>query len=564
MSGEVNVGKLLVTIAADVSDLKKGRQEATKELGALDKSVAAVNRTLGAFGVSLGVQQLAQFAADVVRSAAAIGNLADQAGLSVQQFQGLAHALRDAQVPQEQLAQGMAVFARNMSDLQRNTGPFLDFLRQSKPEWVAQFQGARDTGEAFGILTDAVNRLGSQQDRLRLLNAAGADAFGRFASVMRQGRGAIEAAADAHKGYTEEQVRALQAARRQWGDFWDWLVLRSGQGLAAASRATAGIARNDVAAMEAALSAMQQVRANAVAAGQRDLQRIDRDIARLKARIEEARLAADNIGGAPSGASDESLGADAIRKAQGELAKYLAQIQAIPNNAQFASKGFEEAWKLQEAVLRQQSALKSEIAAARIAMLRQEEAERLRVLGGAIQPYEELRRRVEELNRAQELGIITTEQHGRAMEMASAAGRDAYLSATSAIGQAVARVFEGNKGVAVAAAIIDTLAAANKALAAPPGPPVSYAYVAAALATGFANVRAIMSTSKNSTAASTPAAAAPAPVAPEAAAPGRAIHIQGVDRAMFYSGAALEELIGALNNEVRNGGTLISSGVRPI
>jgi hypothetical protein len=49
-------------------------------------------------------------------------------------------------------------------------------------------------------------------------------------------------------------------------------------------------------------------------------------------------------------------------------------------------------------------------------------------------------------------------------------------------------VVSGNQGVAIAAAIIDTLAAANKALAAPPGPPVSYAYRKSTLA-HFAGVR---------------------------------------------------------------------------
>lgn len=51
-----------------------------------------------------------------------------------------------------------------------------------------------------------------------------------------------------------------------------------------------------------------------------------------------------------------------------------------------------------------------------------------------------------------------------------------------------------HKAAAVVAATIDTYRAAAAAMAAPPGPPISYTYMAAAIATGLGNVRKILAT----------------------------------------------------------------------
>jgi hypothetical protein len=67
----------------------------------------------------------------------------------------------------------------------------------------------------------------------------------------------------------------------------------------------------------------------------------------------------------------------------------------------------------------------------------------------------------------------------------------AYADAAAQGLAAASSIFGNNKALAIASAIADTYKAANMALASPPGPPVSYAYVAAAIATGLANVKAI-------------------------------------------------------------------------
>jgi Phage-related minor tail protein len=62
------------------------------------------------------------------------------------------------------------------------------------------------------------------------------------------------------------------------------------------------------------------------------------------------------------------------------------------------------------------------------------------------------------------------------------------------IGAKNKQMFEIGKAFAIAEATINTYKAANQALTAPPGPPVSYVYVAGAIAAGIANVIKIAST----------------------------------------------------------------------
>lgn len=172
-------------------------------------------------------------------------------------------------------------------------------------------------------------------------------------------------------------------------------------------------------------------------------------------------------------------------------------------------------------------------------------------------PIEQAQAELEELNILLQRGAIDADLFGKAAARSAYTMQAAYASAASAVGRSVAAAFQDNKAVAVASAIIDTYAAANKALASPPGPPVSYAYVAAALATGFANVKSILSTNKGSTSVGGGgggATAAPA-AAPAAAAPGagQTLFVQGISHSQLYSGAAVDELISAIIARQRDG-----------
>lgn len=93
------------------------------------------------------------------------------------------------------------------------------------------------------------------------------------------------------------------------------------------------------------------------------------------------------------------------------------------------------------------------------------------------------------------IALVNTQQSLQnltATALATALGNFGQLF--TVFGQHNKKLFEIGKAFATAEAIVNTYKAANQALAAPPGPPFSYVYVAAAIAAGLANVIKIQST----------------------------------------------------------------------
>ena len=96
-------------------------------------------------------------------------------------------------------------------------------------------------------------------------------------------------------------------------------------------------------------------------------------------------------------------------------------------------------------------------------------------------------------------GIIQSVQDMQAqvamMQQGGIVGAQGVLGALTNImgsmGQVSEKAFKAYKALAIAQAIISTYQAAAMALAFPPGPPISYLYVAAAVASGLAQVAQI-------------------------------------------------------------------------
>ena len=117
---------------------------------------------------------------------------------------------------------------------------------------------------------------------------------------------------------------------------------------------------------------------------------------------------------------------------------------------------------------------------------------------GLRSPQEEMAARLEKINELQRAGAIDARTAARAQADAAQIMQDVYTDAASAISGALAAVFQNNKGVAIANALVNTYQAVTKALASNVGYPMNFAFAAAAAAQGFAAVRSIQSTSKNS------------------------------------------------------------------
>jgi hypothetical protein len=560
------IGALRFILGADSAQLEAASGRASKALQLMSRAgetagkqiVSELNKIGGVLVTAFATERIIAFTAESISAAAAIGRFADQAGLSAQQFQGLEFALRDAQVPTEQLAQGFAIFSRNLSDLERGTGPFLDFLRRFAPELENQFRATTSTAEAFGVLTDAVNAFGSQQDRVRLLNAAGAEQFGRLANSMRQGRAAMEEVAGSALKLTDAQIESARDIEKRWDELWRNFRTRAQTAILAVAETLSSMGRRGAPTfdtLQRSLGVYTRQLAEAQARGQDTTQiwgQINK-ILEMQAKLfgdvaDEAARAAN----APPPNLPRALTPDQIRAAQNELSLLMNVLQGLPQQADFVSLHFRAAWEKMQQVIKDTSQTELEastaIAAARMNLLRQEESARLQALGNAVTAAEQFRRRETDLfnarsqeliteaefqralalaqsearmGRMQELqglgvtlsaweqyqlsierttnalsvGRITAEQSARAHQAAALSMAASYASALSGIGQNFAAAFENNKAIAAASVVINTAAAVIKSLAEYGYTPLGIAAAAAAAAAGVAQLSKINSTS---------------------------------------------------------------------
>jgi hypothetical protein len=137
--------------------------------------------------------------------------------------------------------------------------------------------------------------------------------------------------------------------------------------------------------------------------------------------------------------------------------------------------------------------------------------------------------------------------------------QEGMLQTASAAASAISALWPKQKGAAIAAAIINTGVAITRALAGPPGPPWTFAIAALTAVQGAAQIAAIQSTNEDGSGGGGGSISAPPPAEPQADF-GRSLTIQGVDPGSIFSGGQVRGLIEMINEEVRNGATLISSG----
>ncbi|MEQ8446914.1 MAG: tail tape measure protein [Pelagibacterium sp.] len=113
-------------------------------------------------------------------------------------------------------------------------------------------------------------------------------------------------------------------------------------------------------------------------------------------------------------------------------------------------------------------------------------------------PWELLGQQMAGLESMLDRGAISWEEYGAAAQRAHMLAASSTLGAVGQITGALSQIFEGNKGFAVANAVVNTAQGITAALALPP--PMGWIQAAAVAASGAAQISTIMSTQKGSTA----------------------------------------------------------------
>lgn len=179
--------RLLIRLEADTSIMRKALKDAEQNVegfsnkverslsrgrGSFDKYEAAITRVakqLVAFAVAQAGLGAAQRQLD---ASVHLINTAEAAGMTTQRVQELRAAMMSSGVATQQFDGALEKFAVKMGEVRARTGGFYKFLQDHVPTLATQLRQTKDQAEAFDVVTRAVARMGSAEDRALLVKQA--------------------------------------------------------------------------------------------------------------------------------------------------------------------------------------------------------------------------------------------------------------------------------------------------------------------------------------------------------------------------------------------------------
>jgi len=229
------IEQLVVELRADVGALRSQLRVAEgtvassarrmeRDLGSINTGFARLGSSVKAIGLgiagALGVGSLTALASKLagatrsaIDNAAALQDLSQRAGITAEKYQELRFAIEQAGGDVSGLDNAVLTFARNLSDLDRGTGKLAKFLAVADPGFAATLRGAKDTGAAMDLLADRVAALGSEQDRLALIQAAAGKTGSELVLAFSEGAaGLADYAAQAHDAGAVISNEAVKSA----------------------------------------------------------------------------------------------------------------------------------------------------------------------------------------------------------------------------------------------------------------------------------------------------------------------------------------------------------------
>jgi hypothetical protein len=528
MADGTSIGKLVVELTADSRGLTTATRSAQTSLNDLGKTVSGLSAIFKTYIGAAVIAQLARFTVESIRATATLSRMAQEAGITTEQLQRLSFAFRDTSVNQEQLAQATITFARNLAELNSGTGQFLSFLRNSAPALIQQFKGITDVNQAFDALAGVLNTMPNKFDQQRLATAALGEAGAKLTNELEKGAEAFRKTKESATNVISEDLiqksRELDVKFKELtetlGNFAQRAAVAAATAFGLVSMSASDL-RKEIDKQYASIQLTNRGISELNAKG-KDTKVLNEALAKQIANLnalqqQEADLINKTAVAIGTVTGARTLDNDAIAKAQLRLQEYLDRMQGIP-------------------ILFDQSGLAGELFAER--MIRSQELVR-----ASTEKTYEVQFKLAQMR----LQLQRSEQ-------------EAILQTAGVAAQALTTLFPKSKAAAIAAAVINTAVSITRALSEVPWP---WGVVQAALyaAMGAAQIAAIRSTSLSG-GGGTPSASAGtggAAAAPAEAPQARSLHIQGIDRAALFSGAQLEQLIVAINQEVQNGATLIST-----
>lgn len=582
MAEAVNVGKLVITISGDTKELEAAAKRIGKSLGDVRKDTQAAARTavssfrdmaqsiLPAVSAATAVAFAMRSFFAVIEQTTSLDNLSQSTGITVQRLAELRAMALQTGIQFETLSQALTQFGPRMTEALAQPASRGSQAMRALGIDVRDAQGnIRSLDQLLPDLADRFSRFADGSNKAALAAALfGEEARPRLVPLLNRGKAGLdELRKTLGVTITQEDIDRARDYQKIVGQlqlafesFFREITRAAGPALIdILSKLSQYINKvND--AREANLRDSQMAQA---ARGAYDAQA--EAVRQALAQLENLQSARSRLRPDRYAAEEERLNKilEAQREKLNELGDALALLRSNPLPVEPTPPAAD---RPQAPALDPLAIEKAQFALDQLMERMLGERLLLDEMNFAWATHaDRVAAATEKINAVHEEGF----RRHRAIEQAKAAlarqEQAAILNTATAAASAIDAIWPQQKGAAIASAVINTAVAVTRALSSAP-PPWNFAQAALVAAAGLAQIAQIRSTNKDGSGggggASTGGGTA-TPVAPEAANPGRAITIQGVDRAMWYSGAALEELIGAINVEVKNGATLISSGMRP-
>lgn len=569
------IGALRVTLGMDAGEFHSGADKANKKLSAMDKQAAASAKIIGAALVAAAgamvyaTRQALEFADN-------IGKMAQRVGIGAETLSGLVHAAALADVNIQGLDGALDKFNRTLGDsakLNSEADRAFSALGVSVRNAAGQMRPTEeillDVADRFAGFADGANKSALA---MQLFGRAGADLI----PLLNSGRAGIKDAAEEARRFGvsvdkdfaknaeafNDSITRLKAALNGWAmdvaktvagpgaELINWLADATSKWRELHNESTDKAGEwlklfGQMGALQSATAEWERM-GRAVRDLHETRQKILKDgtvedLRDIEAQIRHATAA--------MAAAEEKM--KDIRSGRTQIGEWRTTVTVEQPEAPNV-----------EAI---QQALEERLATVRATGLAMKDA-----LEDALNPdfrpfligldsTADKFRMVEDAARANAIGFREASKLFIDLKKQE---RQAIADTATMFGQTLSTVFKKSKAAASAEAIINTAVGITKVWREVPWP-LNLAQAAMVAASGVAQLAAINSASESGGGTAPSATGGASGDAGAAEAPSRGLTIMGVDPGHMFSGVQVQRLIEAINGEVQNGATLISSGAGP-
>lgn len=503
MATTTTLGKLKVTLGADTKQLEQSKRRAEKLLSDLDKRMQRVQRIAtrmaGALATALAGRALVNLGQQAINTAEKIGQLAQQVGVSVEQFSALSYAAEQNGMSVEELGRAFRNVARNMQAAAQ--GP-TDFSRALDALNIAWRDAHGNFRKADDLLVDVAEQFAQMEDSAGktalAMKILGEEVGPKLIPLLNQGR---------------DGIKELKEEARRLGLVIDADTVESATRFNAVltrlNKVFQGVIALTMSKLLPAFSALAD-RIQTMASEGLNMQKVADNLAFAFKGVATAALAAAggiatlvefgrqfwNMFKLEFGDVNKTVGeefqelVDHFRSvisplsATADLLKTLWSDQRKEIEA--TGIALEEHQKLQAPVIESTKAL-----AQAQSEYNQLLSEGQRIMHDLQSPYERMIAVQERLNQIFRAAAIDAKTLGLAMQQSTMAAAGAYAGLASRVGNALSQMFQKNKAVAIASAVANTAEAVTKTLATYGGTPWGWAQAAATAAAGAAQIASI-------------------------------------------------------------------------